>query len=359
MLRRALKHLVLFVVAVGAAHAAEPAVVFVGEPDPSGADEALLALGRARGLPVAREQTGSLAEEPRARLHKAVEAFARLLLPDARARFDALEAEAAASGGAGFTRGELIELFASRAALRLTAGEEGAAWDDLLQVAAFSPARPLDPARFPPRLVETARRAAEALVAGGKLLLSVRPDAALYVDGLAVGRGQVEVVLPAGRHFVRAERAGFTAAGRTVEISPAGAQVALLLSPRPAPPSESYLARASQLGAHRVVGAWISARGETPLLELSLAEVATGRVRGRTSLELSARLGEATLAAALDRLVPPASIAPPPPLWKRRWLWGVVGGALAATALSVGLGVGLSAQHVDGFSARVDLRGAR
>src|SRR5262245_31922789 len=113
MLGRALKRLSLLVFVIGVAHAAEPAVVFVGEADPSGADEALLALAKSRGLPAAREEISSLAEEPRTRLKKAVEAFARLQLPDARARLDALEGEAAASGAAGLQRGELIELFAT------------------------------------------------------------------------------------------------------------------------------------------------------------------------------------------------------------------------------------------------------
>jgi hypothetical protein len=359
MLRRELKRFALLLFLAAAARAATPALVFVGDADPSGADEALLALGRSRGAPVAREPLGNLGEEPRARLAKAVEAFARLLLPDARARLDALEGEAAASGAAGLTRGELVELFATRATLRLTAGNEGGAWDDLLQVAAFSPGRPLDPARFPPRVLETERRAAEALAAGGKLAFSAVPaDATLFVDGLAQGRGTVELVLPAGRHFVRAERAGFTGAGHTVEISPQGmpASLSLTLQPRPAPPVKSFIERATQ---KQVVGAWIGARDNVAVLELALIEVATGQVRGRASLPLGPALTDSALATALDVLVPPSSTAPPPPLYKRPWLWAVVGGVAAAAALSIGLGVGLSSHHIDGFSARVDLQGAR
>ena len=316
MLRPALKRLVLaggFAIcfAWGVAHAAPPALVFVGNPNPSGADEALLALARARGLVVAREALGSLEEEPRARLHKAVEAFARLQLPDARARLDALEGEAAAGGAAGLTRGELIELFATRATLRLAAGNEGGAWDDLLQVAAFSPARPLDPARFPPKVLETERRAAEALAAGGKLTAIVTPaDATLFVDGLAAGRGQAELVLPAGRHFVRAERLGFSGAGRTIEVTPAGATLSLALSPRPTPPRDSFVNRAAQLGRKQAVGAWIGAHGATAELELVLLEVPGGQARGQTSLPLGPRLTDAALAAALDLLVPPASTLP-------------------------------------------------
>jgi hypothetical protein len=344
-----LKRLLLVIAsAASVAHAAPPALVFAGDADPSGADEALLALGRARGMTVTRERVGNLAEEPRARLQKAVEAFARLQLADARARFDALESEVAATGGLGLTRGELIELFATRATMRVTAGNDGGAWDDLLQVAAFSPARPLDPARFPPRVLELERRATEALAAGGKLTVTTTPgDAALFVDGLAAGR---ELVVPAGRHFVRAERAGFEGAGRTVEVTPAGASVSLALSPRAAPPMEMFR-------GPRVVGAWIGARDGAAVLEL--AHVRDGRVSARTSVTLGPRLTEPALAAALELLVPPESTAPRKPVYKRAWFWGVIGGAAAAAALAVGLGVGLGGGHVDGYSVRVGLGGTR
>jgi hypothetical protein len=341
------------------ARAGDAAFVFVGEPDPSGADEAFLKLGVARGAPVAREQPGSVAEDPRARLQKAIEAYARLQLPDARARLDALEAEVAASGGAGLDRGELVELFATRAAVRSAAGDEGATWDDLLQVAAFAPSRPLDPARFPPRLVETERRAAESLSTSGKLMVSAS-DASIFVDGLDVGRGQIEVVVPAGRHFVRAARAGFSPSGRTVEVSAQGASLTIPLSARAAPPIDLFVQRAQMAGSRRVLGAYIGARNGGAVLELLLAEVATGVVRGRVTLDVGARLSESALESAVDALLPPPPTEHPrAPWYKRPLVWGIVGGVVAATALSVGLGVGLGGDHVAGFSIRVDLKGAR
>jgi hypothetical protein len=342
----------------GVAHAADTAFVFVGENDPSGADEAFLRLGRNRDLPTAREQPGRLQEPPRARLAKAVEAYARLQLDDARARLDSLESEVAATGGAGLDRGELIELFATRAAVRFAAGNEAQAWDDLLQVAAFAPARPLDPARFPPRVIETEKRAAEALAAGGKLSAGVTPaDADLFVDGLAVGRGAAEAVLPAGRHFVRAERPGFTSAGKTLEIARGGdAQVALTLASRSAPAVGEFTRAAAVLGARRVVGGFIGARGDAPTLELLYVGTTGGDVRARAQLDV-ARLTTAELEAAVDRMVPPPSDKRP--WFKRPLVWGLVGGGLAAAALAVGLGVGLSGGHVAGWSAHVDLTGTR
>jgi hypothetical protein len=61
-------------------------------------------------------------------------------------------------------------------------------------------------------------------------------------------------------------------------------------------------------------------------------------------------LPTATAPASAVAPAPPAPLAvvataPPParkPLYKRAWLWGVVGGAAVAVALGVGLGVGLS-----------------
>lgn len=341
------------------ARAADVAFVFVGEPDPSGADEAFLKLGASRGAATAREQLGTVAEDPRARLSKAIEAYARLQLPDARARLDALEAEVASSGGAGLDRGALIELFATRAAVRVAGGDDGGAWDDLLQVAAFAPSRPLDPARFPPRVIETERRAAQSLSASGKLSVTAS-DASIFVDGLDAGRGSVEVVVPAGRHFVRAERAGFSPSGRTIEVSANGASLTIALSARPAPPVDLFVRRAQLAGARRVLGAYIGAKSGAAVLELLLADVASGVVRSRVSLELGARLSESALASAVDALLPP----PPAehrhvPWYKRPLVWGIVGGVVAATALSVGLGVGLGGDHVDGWSIRVDLKGAR
>jgi hypothetical protein len=330
--------IVLMTAAASAAEPASTAFVFAGEPDPSGADETFLRLGRARQRPSQREQPARLEEEPRARLQRAIEAYVRMQLAD----------------------GELVELFATRAAVRSAAGNEAGTWDDLLQVAAFSAARPLDPARFPPRVVDTERRAAATLAVSGKLRLSAAPaDAVVLIDGLVLGRGAVEVVLPAGRHFVRAERAGFSSAGRSVEVGAAGLSLSLSLSARPAPPSELFTRAAAVLGARRVVGAWIGAHGEIAVLELAVVDGATGEVRARSQVEV-ARLTDSALAAAVESIAPAPTRSPPPRPWQRRpWVWIVAGGLTSAIALGVGLGVGLSGERAGGWSAHIDLRGAR
>jgi hypothetical protein len=352
-------------VAVGlsasSAYAQSTAWVFVGESVPSGADEAFLRLGRARGAPVGREVPGQVGEAPRARLRRAVEAYVGLAFPDALARLRALENEVVAHGGAGLSRGELIQLFAVRAAARYNVGDEAAAWDDLAQVAAFAPARPLDPALFPPRVVEAERRAAEALSTSGRLLLSATPvDAQITVDGEVLGRGRVETIAAAGRHFVRAERAGFRAVGRAVSLGGDGAEVALTLAPTEPPTAELLARQGAVYGARRVVGAWSGGAAGAPTIELALVDVPSAQLRARGQIVDDARLTTGALAQAVDPLLARDAAPPERPPWHRRPLtWIVVGSVAAAAALAIGLGVGLSGADRGGFAARVDLGAAR
>jgi hypothetical protein len=344
---------------------AAPAVAFVyqGEPDPNGADQAFLALGRRRGAAVVRETPGKLAEDPLgAQLARGIAAYQRLQFKEAIATLDACEREAVVRGGGALTQGELVDLYAHRAAARSALGDEGAAWDDLVAMVTLAPTRPLDPARFPPRLVEAARRAAEARTATARLTVIASPaDALVVVDGEVVGRGHVELTRPLGRHLVRAERSGFVPLGKPVEVS-RDAEVRLALSPA-TPPSAADLARRAQLAGHRrAVAAFVTSDGGRPVLALWLIDATTANVEARTQVADDERLTTGAVAAAVDLLlgeaIVPGGTAAPRRHWaKSPLLWGVVGGVVAA-ALAVGLGVGLTERDT-GTSARVDLGPAR
>jgi hypothetical protein len=349
------------------ARAADLAFVWFGEPDPSGVDQAFLALGRRRGAPSLRESPGRLGDEPLAgRLARAVAAAQALDLKGALAGFDEVEREVVARGGADLSEGELVDLYTSRAGAHAAMGDEGDAWSDLVQAAVLAPTRPLDPARFPPRLVEAARRAAQAAaMTRARLAVSVQPDdASIIVDGQLLGRGRVELTLPAGRHFVRGERAGFVAAARVVAIGEAGGEVRLTLAAATAPTAAELARRGALAASARTLGAFVSARDGRPELTLMLVG-GKGTVEGRRALAADATLTTATLAAAVDALLGDeaaraavATSAPPPPWWRRAWVWGVAGGVAGATAIAVGLGVGLGTRG-HGTDVHVDLGPAR
>jgi PEGA domain len=346
----------------------ETAFVYFGEPDPSGVDQSFLALARRRGAPIARETPGQLAELPHgAALARAVEEYSQLHFKEAIAALDALEREVVPRGGGGLTQGELVDLHAYRAAARTAVGDEAGAWDDLLAAAVLAPSRPLDPARFSPRVVEAARRAAQALGAPAKLAIDVAPDDALIiVDGQLLGRGRVELSLPVGAHLVRAERSGFQSAGRLFELKPEGGAERLTLRPADPPTPEQLAARAAQLDARRALAAFLVLEHGQAFVELELVDVRSVRVLAHARLADDARLTTGDLGGMIDALLGSLpdgaerpSARPKPPWYRRPLVWGLVGGALAAAALGVGLGVGLSGGREPGFAVHVNLGSVR
>jgi hypothetical protein len=347
--------------AAGVARADQAAFVWWGEPDPSGVDQAFLALARRRGAAALRETPGRAQDEPlSAALARALALQQALDLKGAVAAFNDVERDATARGGGTLSEGELTDLYAHRAGAFAALGDEADSWDDLVEAAALAPGRSLDPARFPPRLIEASRRAREALAPAGTLVVIAQPaDAVIIVDGQLYGRGRVEVPRPGGRHFVRAERAGFVAGGRVVESGAGTTEVRLALAPAAAPSPEELARRGALADAGRTLGGYI-AGGAHATLTLVLVERG-GRVVGKSALPLDEQLTSGALAAEALALLGDEGargVAPLPRPWYRRPLvWGLAGGAVAV-GLGVGLGVGL-ANRDSGVPTRVDLGPAR
>ncbi|MDB4969059.1 MAG: hypothetical protein JWN44_4748 [Myxococcales bacterium] len=341
--------------------AEELAFVWQGAPDPSGVDQAFLALARRRGAAAIRETPGRPTDDPMtAALARALSLQQSLDLKGAISAFDEVEREVVARGGGTLSEGELTELYAHRAGAHAALGNDADAWNDLLEAAALAPGRSLDPARFPPRLIEASRRAREALAPGGALVVTARPsDAVIIVDGQLYGRGHVEVSRPAGRHFVRVERAGFVASGRVVENGATPVDVRVSLTPASEPGASELARRGALADANRTLGGYI-AGGAHAMVTLVLVE-RSGRVLGKSTLAVDEQLTSGALASAVEALLGGGDrrgAAPNAVPWFRRpWVWGVAAG-VAGAALGVGLGVGLSNRD-SGLAARVDLGPAR
>jgi hypothetical protein len=260
----------------------------------------------------------------------------------------------------------LVDLFATRAAARGAQAAEAPAWDDLLVAAALAPNRPLDPARFPPRTLEAARRAAQSLGGTVTLTVTAQPvDAEIIVDGQLLGRGTVTVARPIGRHFVRAERAGLEPQGRMIELTPEGTTLRLALVASAVADPVRLARSGALLGADRVLCAAILPHGDHAALSIRLIDNASAHVANQASVEVDGQLTTARLADAIDALLstplPRPTERPAPRSWLRRGvILGIGAGLLGAAAIGLGLGLGLSGQgHGAGFSAHTDLGPAR
>jgi hypothetical protein len=343
------------------------AFVWFGEPDPTGADQAFLALGRRQGAPAVRETPGRLAEEPLSlKLSRAVSQAQALDFKRALQSFDEVEREAVARGGGSLSEGELVDLYAARAGTFSAVGNDADAWNDLVQAAVLAPGRPLDPARYPPRLIEAARRANQSLPPAVKLVVNAQPgDALVIVDGQLLGRGRVELQRPVGRHFVRVERPGFAPVGRTVDLSQSGAELKIALEPARAPSPDELARRGLLADAKKTLGAYITGREGHASLSLVLVDDHSGAIDGRVALPADDRLTSGGLAAAVDALLGAEGaranpvLRPPVPWYRRPLGWGLVGGGAASAALAIGLGVGLSSKGPGGVATHVDLGPAR
>jgi hypothetical protein len=347
---------VLFVVFATHAGAADM-VVFSGPPE-AGVEAAAARDAIARTAAVAGAAFVDLSPAPppapaaASLLARGVEHFEALRLDEAEAALDEALADARRTGAAGLSTTQLSDLFLHRALVHTQRGGTPRAWDELLRAASVDPARHLDPARFPPKVIAAFQRAAAAVAGGGfgKLIVSAPPGCRVLIDGRA---GDAPPQLPHGEHFVRRECPGERAAGAVVLLAQPSQTLELPRAAAEAPGDAALLALARERGASRLLYATVRASSlAPPTVRLRLVD---GR-NGKTLSEATAAAGDPqSVRSATERLLVPSGVvvtpAPPPRerWYEKPWLWAVAGAALTAAVL---LPLVVDDQRPGGFSVR-------
>ncbi len=348
--------LVLVMAAPVSARAAAPAtplVVFYAAPELGEATRAPVrgALdGAAQRIGSAMVDLSAPAEpvvEASLHLRRAIEAYQDFRYGEALASAEAGMAEAAATGGLGLSDTDLSDLLIYRALALTERGDSARAWDDFIRAATVDPSRRLDPVRYPPRVIETFTRAVKAVAAAppAALVVELPPGCELWLDGRSV-TGQKSLSTSRGEHYVRTRCAQRAPYGARILVASDEHRLAPEL-PALVPPDEPAIrAAARQRGFGSALSATLGRGGPGGQLILTLRSIdAPGeRPRGMVVLRLARPDSTAGIEAALNRLLapPPVTVAAgargagrerPTPWYRRPWLWGLAGAAVAAAVL--------------------------
>ena len=314
------------------------------------ADDPRVATGARAALAAAAERLGSTlvdlsptpepAPEAPAHLRAAIDAYHDFRYPDALASADRGLAEAAATGAAGLSPGDLSDLFIYRALALGEQGDAGRAWDDHVRAATIDPGRVLDAVRFPPRVVETFARAVAAVSAAptSRFTADVPEGCAVWLDGREI-TGQRDLTTHAGEHYLRVRCAGREPYGAVILVSGEHHAVAPALRAVSAPSVAAVCALARERGFARVVWASASSAGRAPLVSLRLYDTARVALLGSAAVGLGGARAQAALAGALERIVAPPPTAPPPVAaaparwYQRPWVWALAGVVVTSAVL--------------------------
>jgi hypothetical protein len=275
----------------------------------------------------------------------AVAAYDALRLEDARTDLDRALAAIDATDAATITPAHLSDLFVYRGLVHAQQGDDASAWDDLVVAATLDPARVLDPARFPPRVIAEWDRArtAVAALAHATVTVDAPPSCAIALDASPAARSTSVVT---GSHYVRVTCDD--AAPWTARVAVTAPETTVVAHPAPyAPPDDADLAiQARTAGARAIVVAEVHALvGVVRLVD------AGGRERDRRTVTLAGDGSLAPLAAAVAALLAPPPPRPtvvatpaPQPWYRSKWAYAAAAAVLAAavlvptTALIVGSG---------------------
>jgi hypothetical protein len=258
-------------------------------------------------------------------LARGVAAYDALKLDEARAVLDQARDLADRTGAAGLTTAQLSDIFLYRGLVRAQAGDETAAWDELVTSISVQPSRELDPARFPPKIVDEFRRASDTLQherPAADLQLDVPVGCTPYVDG-AASSGKAH--LPAGPHWIRVACADRTPWGQRIDLTTLGVHLAPDPSPYAPPSDAELLVQARVAGARALVVAEVhGAIATARLIGLD------GRERDRRTVAIASNQ-LSPLAGAVDQLLRPVSDRHR--WYQSRWAWAAGAAALAAIVL--------------------------
>jgi len=308
-------------VAAGAAPAADVVVVWapgakVAPIEDVAREHGAAAIDRSPAPPPAAE-TGKL-------LARGIDAFDKARLDEARAVLDQTRDLADRTGAAGLTTAQLSDLFLYRGLVRATNGDDTGAWDELVASVVIDPSRELDPARFPPKIVEQFQRAHEAVLhdhPASDLELDVPPGCTAFVDG-AASSGKAHLL--AGPHWIRVACADRLPWGQRVDVTSLGMHLAPDPSPYAPPSDAELLVQARVAGARAMIVAEVHGQvGSARLVGLD------GRERDRRSVAITGDLTPLAAAVA-DLLVPKVAETH---WYHSRWAWAAGAAVLAAALL--------------------------
>ncbi|HTJ42551.1 MAG TPA: hypothetical protein VL463_10685 [Kofleriaceae bacterium] len=295
-------------------------------PSVIAARDALAALARRRGVAwIDTSPAPPVPPETAQDVRQAIRDYDQLQFDTAIGELDRAASQLDRTGGAGLDANALSDLFLYRGLARVQVGD-ARAWDDLVEAAALAPSRALDPARFPPRAIETYTRAADAVRTSTRAKITVvAPDGCTIAIDAAGVNGPTEVA--GGRHFVAVRCPGHRPWGAAVTA--ASGEVTVQASPElEVPPSDDELAiQARTAGATALVA--IAVTGQPPVALMRRLD--DRGVRDRASITLSGAHVADDAADALDHLLTPPELRVARERWyQKRWVWGLGGAAIVA-----------------------------
>jgi len=265
-------------------------------------------------------------------LAEGIDAYSALRLDEAWSALERAREAADRTGAAGLTSSELSDLFLYRALVRTQRGDPTPAWDELVTALVVDPTRVLDPARFPPKVVDELERA-RALVAQrprADLVVVAPQGCSIIVDGAPLSAAPRAV----GPHWVRVTCPDRVSTGMRVDVT--APETKLAVEPRRIPPLDDN----DILVQGRAAGwrAWIIADVRAGIATARLIG-ADGRERDRRTIAVTRDL--VPLGEAVRSLLQPEQHAR---WYANRW---VIAGGVAAVVAAIAIPLTLALSHDD------------
>ncbi|MFL5308673.1 MAG: hypothetical protein ACJ8F1_25895 [Polyangia bacterium] len=239
----------------------------------------------------------------------------KMAFTEAKKDLDAAATEAAATGGAGFSTADLVDLYLNRAmatarsdwkaqAAAPPTDERTRAFDDYLRAATLMPDRAANARQLPPQALADLQRALDIVHkrARGTLVVKGPADALIALDGGALqplGGGATFKDLVFGEHLLRVEQIGFTPWGTAIPFGQPEMEVDV---PARAPlglDPVTAAAHARRMGARYALVATPKGGPGAPV-ELSLIDSATAVPRDASMVATARERGQ--MDAAVMRL---------------------------------------------------------
>ncbi len=270
--------------------------------------------------------------DPRPLIKRGITAYGNLELEGAINSLDAAADLVDQTGAAGLDSTTLGDLFLYRALAHATRGNDPKSWDDFVVVAGIQPTRVLDPAGFPPRVVDRfgQARAHVAALPRGKVMLAPWGGAArcqVRIDGVIVTTTELE--LPFGRHWVDASCEARAPVRRRLDVDRVTIEVKIA-GPQVVPPDDAALLVQARVASARALVV-VFVQGRTALVRKLGID---GKERDRQTLALRGTVRDRSeIAAALARMLEAPRPGPPEPWYQSRWVWGAAGVAIAGAIL--------------------------